>query len=91
MNRVSLNFLVRSNFVDFVYAVSKFHEKQRKPESTDISRFGVFVGILLGNNKSLYPTHINKLLSNSTSFNRPLVTVYYCQNRYRFKTRVFVV
>ena len=48
MNRVSLNFSVRSNFVDFVYAVSKFHEKQRKQESTDISRFGVFVGILLG-------------------------------------------
>ena len=45
MNRVSLNFSVRSNFVDFVYAVSKFHEKQRKEESTDISRFGVFVGI----------------------------------------------
>ena len=50
MNRVSLNFSVRSNFVDFVYAVSKFHEKQRKQESTDISQFGVFVGILLGNN-----------------------------------------
>ena len=58
MNRVSLNFSVRSNFVDFVYAVSKFHEKQRKQESTDISRFGVFVGILLGNNKNSYHTHI---------------------------------
>ena len=91
MNRASLNISVRSNFVDFVYAVSKFHEKQRKQESTDISRFGVFVGILLGNNKSSYPTHINKPLSNSTSFNRPLVTVYYCQNRYLFKTRHFVV
>ena len=37
-----MNFSVRSNFVGFVYAVSKFHEKQRKQESTDISRFGVF-------------------------------------------------
>ena len=64
---------LRSNFVDFVYAVSKFHEKQRKQESTDISRFGVFVGILLGNNKSSYPTHINNPLSNSTSFNRPII------------------
>ena len=63
-----MNFSVRSNFVDFVYAISNVHEKQRKQESTDISRFGVFVGILLGNNKSLYPTHINKPLSNSTSF-----------------------
>ena len=60
MNRVSLNFSVRSNFVDLVYAVSKFHEKQRKQESTDISRSGVFVGILLGNNKKSYPKHINK-------------------------------
>ena len=66
MNRVSLNFSVRSNFVDFVYAVSKFHEKQRKQESTGISRFGVFVGILLGNNKKSYPTHINKPLFKAT-------------------------
>ena len=66
MNRVSLNFSVRSNFVDFVYAVSKFHEKQRKQESTDISRFGVFVGILLGNKKKAYPTHINKPLFKAT-------------------------
>ena len=91
MNRVSLNFSVRSNFVDFVYAVSKFHEKQRKQESTDISRFGVFVGILLGNNKSSYPTHINKPLCNSRTFNRPLETVYYYQNRFRLKTRHFAV
>ena len=66
MNRVSLNFSVRSNFVDFVYAVSKFHEKQRKQESTDISRLGVCVGILLGNNKKSYPTHINKPLFKAT-------------------------
>ena len=84
-----MNFSVRSNFV--VYAVPKFHERQRKQESTDISRFGVFIGILLGNNRSSHPTHINKPLSNSTSFNRLLVPVYDCQNRYRFKTRHFVV